>query len=82
MKITFSAAGYGVPDSDWDPLSAEAYLEFLNELGVPFEDLRSNGGNIPDDADYGDWIRRHDKVGWNMGYQEYVANELFRRGSQ
>jgi hypothetical protein len=49
------------------------YEEYLNELGVPEDDKRSNGGNVLDSARYGSWMRRTDKVAFNVGYQEYCA---------
>jgi hypothetical protein len=47
------------------------YIEWLNELGVPREDMRSEGGRIPDNAQYGAWIKRNDPVAFNVGFQEW-----------
>lgn len=44
--------------------------EWLDELGVPDDDLRSNGGRIPDGARYGRWMRKNDPVGFNVSFQE------------
>lgn len=51
------------------------YEEYLNELGTPNDDLESNGGRIPDSADYGTWLRRNDKIAFNVGYQEWIDNQ-------
>lgn len=47
------------------------YTEYLNEIGTPNEDLKSNGGRIPDRAKYGDWTRKNDPIAFNVGFQEY-----------
>ena len=46
------------------------HIESLNELGVPFHDQKSNGGRIPDHAFYGNWLRAHDRIAFNVSYQE------------
>lgn len=53
------------------------YTEWLNELPVPFEDCRSNGGRIPDNAKLGDWTRRHDPIAFNVGFQEWTREQEF-----
>ena len=50
----------------------EAYTEWLNEIGTPNEDLKSEGGRVPDNAKYGNWVRKHDPIAFNVGYREYV----------
>jgi len=47
------------------------FEEWLNELEVPFDDRKSNGGRIPDYADYGTWLRRNDPIAFNVGFQEW-----------
>lgn len=47
------------------------YEEWLNTLNVPADDLRSEGGRIPDGAKYGSWIRRNDPIAFNVGYREW-----------
>ncbi len=59
-------------------ISKQDYTEWLNELEVPNEDLKSNGGRIPDNADYGDWMRRNDPIAFNVGLNEYRRNQEFR----
>ena len=44
--------------------------EWLDEVGVPDEDLVSNGGRIPDGARLGRWMRKNDPVGFNVSFQE------------
>ena len=51
-------------------LTRQEFAESLNELEIPFHDLKSNGGRIPDDARYGDWLRRNDPVAFNVAFQE------------
>ena len=36
----------------------------LNDKGVPERDKKSNGGNIPDTASYGTWLRKNDAMGF------------------
>lgn len=50
--------------------------EDLNEMGIPEDDKQSNGGRIPDDAQYGAWIRRNDPVMFNV----YVNEQLREYG--
>ena len=47
------------------------YEEWLNVLGIPDDDLKSEGGRIPDRAKYGSWIRRNDPILFNVGYREW-----------
>lgn len=51
-------------------LTRKQYEEWLNELGAPQDDLKSNGGRIQDNAKYGSWLRRNDPVAFNVGYQD------------
>lgn len=44
--------------------------ENLNELPVPFDDMKSNGGRIPDGAKYGTWLRRNDPIAFRISYRE------------
>lgn len=53
----------------------QEHTEWLNELPVPSEDMASHGGRIPDHAQLGDWMRRHDPVAFNVSFQE-KAREL------
>ena len=46
------------------------HTESLNELGVPFHDQRSNGGRDPDNALFGNWMRAHDRIAFNVSYSE------------
>lgn len=51
-------------------MTRDAYEQYLNELGAPSDDLKSNGGRVPDTAKYGSWLRRKDLVAFEVGYQD------------
>jgi hypothetical protein len=48
------------------------FQEYLNELESPEDDKRSNGGRIPDNAKYGDWLRRNDPIAFECGFYEWA----------
>ena len=52
------------------------YEEALNDIGIPLDDTKSEGGRIPDYAKYGTWIRRNDKIAFNVGYNNYEIGTL------
>lgn len=54
--------------------SKSNHVDWLNEVGPPLEDLKSNGGRIPDGTDYGAWMRRNDPVAFNVSYYERQRN--------
>jgi hypothetical protein len=47
------------------------YEDWLNDLEAPDNDLKSNGGLIPDGAKYGTWMKHHDPIAFNVGFNEY-----------
>jgi hypothetical protein len=47
------------------------YEEYLNEIGIPEHDKRSNGGRIPDHAHYGAWLRKNDPIAFEVGFNEW-----------
>ena len=47
------------------------YEEWLNELGAPEHDLKSNGGRVPDNSKYGSWLRRNDPIAFQVGFNEW-----------
>ena len=47
------------------------YEIYLNEIGTPEDDKKSNGGRIPDFCKYGSWVRRNDTIAFEVGYNEY-----------
>lgn len=47
------------------------YEQYLNEVGVPEQDKKSNGGRIPDQRDYGTWLRINDPIAFNVGYNDW-----------
>ena len=52
------------------------YIEFLNELGPPDDDLKSNGGRIPDsNKEYGKWLYINDTIVFNVGFQEWEREQ-------
>ncbi len=51
------------------------YQDWLNELEIPRDDLKSEGGRIPDKAKYGDWMRRNDPIAFNVGFRDYSTGE-------
>jgi hypothetical protein len=56
------------------PMTRKQYEEYLNELGIPHDDVKSEGGRIPDTAKYGSWLRRNDPVAFNVGYEDEKRN--------
>jgi hypothetical protein len=46
------------------------YEAWLNDLPVDWSDCKSNGGRIPDDANYGTWLRRNDPIAFQVGFNE------------
>ena len=51
------------------------YVIYLNEVGIPDDDKKSNGGRIPDNAEYGEWLRRNDPIAFNVKF-----HSIKRRG--
>lgn len=49
----------------------KGYEEYLNELGIPEDDKKSNGGLIPDHARYGTWLRKNQPITFNVGYNDH-----------
>jgi len=52
-------------------MNKQEYVEWLNEVGTPTEDLKSEGGRVPDHAKYGEWVRRNDPIAFNVGFREF-----------
>lgn len=65
-------------------LNKQSFIEHLNELDIPADDLASNGGRIPDrwQGRYGDWMRLNDPIAFNVGFQEWKREEEFRKESE
>jgi len=42
----------------------------LNELGVPTDDRKSNGGRVPDNCKYGAWVRKHDPIAFECALRD------------
>jgi hypothetical protein len=47
------------------------YQTYLNELGIPHLDTVSEGGRIPDHAQYGTWLRRNDPIAFEVGFNDW-----------
>lgn len=60
-------------------LSKKYYIEYLNEIGIPEDDKKSNGGRVSDNCNYGKWMQNNDPIGFECGYQEA---ELYERLSK
>ena len=52
------------------PMTRKQFEEYLNEHGIPLDDLKSEGGRIPDTAKYGRWLRKNDPVAFNVMFEE------------
>jgi len=52
-------------------MTRKDYVEWLNEVGTPRDDLKSEGGRVPDNAKYGEWVRKHDPIAFNIGFREF-----------
>ncbi len=52
-------------------MTRKDYVEWLNEVGTPRDDLKSEGGRVPDNAKYGEWVRKHDPIAFNVGFREF-----------
>ena len=51
-------------------MNKKEYEEYLNSFGTPDDDLKSNGGRIPDHVPYGSWLRRNDPIAFQVGYND------------
>ena len=49
----------------------DKFEEYLNEIGIPEDDKKNNGGRIPGWANYGSWLRKNDPIAFEVGYREY-----------
>lgn len=54
----------------------KSYEEYLNDLPIPEEDKRSNGGLIPDNSKYGSWIRKNDPIQFEVAYSEWRPDKF------
>lgn len=53
-------------------LTRKQYEQHLNDIEIPRDELKSNGGRIPDKAMYGTWVRRNDPILFNVGYNDFI----------
>jgi hypothetical protein len=47
------------------------YEKYLNEIGTPEDDKKSNGGRIPNHSKYGNWMRKNDPIAFEVGFREF-----------
>jgi hypothetical protein len=48
-----------------------SYERYLNELGIPDEQKKSQNGRIPDYVKYGTWLRVNDTERFEADYQKW-----------
>ncbi|MFN3554517.1 MAG: hypothetical protein ACK4VN_00985 [Bacteroidales bacterium] len=48
-----------------------SYERYLNELGIPEDQKKSNDGSIPDYVKYGTWLRVNDSEKFEKDYQRW-----------
>lgn len=58
------------------------YIAQLDEIPIPEDDLKSNGGMIPDDALYGEWLYKNDPIAFSIGFLKASREEEFARFRQ
>jgi len=54
----------------------QSYEEWLNDLGCPDDDMAPHGriSHIYINR-YGTWLRRHDPIAFNVGFNEYILEK-------
>ena len=57
-----------------ETLTIRYFIDYLNEIGVPKDDKKSNGGRIPYYAKYGNWLKKHDPIAFNVAHREFILN--------
>ena len=53
------------------------YEQWLTKLGIPPHQKKSFGGDVPDQASYGAWLRRYHPIVFNVGFYEWKAGYRF-----
>ena len=52
-------------------MTRKEYEEYLNAIGCQdADDLKSNGGRVPDGCKYGSWLRKYDPISFSIGHRE------------
>lgn len=59
-----------------------SYERHLNQLGIPENEKKSNGGIIPDYVKYGTWLRVNSPDSFETGYQEWKAKVRAQEGKK
>jgi hypothetical protein len=57
-----------------------SYERHLNQLGIPENDKKSNGGIIPDYVKFGTWLRVNNPDAFENGYREWKAKVRAEEG--
>ena len=63
-----------------DRPSKISYERHLNQLGIPEQEKKSNGGIIPDYVKYGTWLRVNNSEFFEEGYQAWTAKVRAEEG--
>ncbi|MDX9941330.1 MAG: hypothetical protein RBS53_03830 [Bacteroidales bacterium] len=63
-----------------DRPSKISYERHLNQLGIPEQEKKSNGGIIPDYVKYGTWLRVNNSEFFEEGYQAWKAKVRAEEG--
>lgn len=67
-------------DKTEDLLFRQKYEASLNDLGCPHHDSPDNHGRVPyeDIHFYGTWLRLHDPIAFNIGFNEWMLENKRR----
>ena len=56
-------------------LTKTDYVKYLNDFGDDMGELlperKCNGGRMPNKSKYGTWIKTHDTIAFNVGFNEF-----------
>ena len=58
-------------------LNKKGFEKHLNEIGVPSHDKASLGGRC-NSKNYGTWLRRNDKVEFEVKYKKILTENIYR----
>jgi len=53
-------------------MNKREFTLWLNEHGVPQSDRKSNGGNCPDDSEYGEWLRKNHPIVFQYEFEKWM----------
>jgi len=56
-------------------VTKKEYEEYLNEygrdMGEHLSERKDNGGRMPNRSKYGTWMKSHDPIAFNVGFNEF-----------